>query len=268
MRRRRIAAGRDARRPPGSGPSRHDLRHRGGPGRPARAGRARRLPVPRRSDATGDGPRLRWPDDRRPARRARRRAPPVGPARRPTAVSGALRLLFGGRARRRWIHLILGGALAMPYVLVGSVILGPLTGADDVFSSLPLQLGSFALGLPLAAVTSLFPPTRPLESAAARALCGVDADAPAQGPARTRAERGRSVRRAARRGVRVPAEAGGRGRAGTGGAAGRADRQPAVPVGRAGPRGGARAPGGPRRRPGWAGSPGGRARCCGTWPAA
>ncbi|MEU4040309.1 sensor histidine kinase [Streptomyces collinus] len=108
-------------------------------------------------------------------------------------MSGALRLLFGGRARRRWIHLILGGALAMPYVLVGSVILGPLTGADDVFSSLPLQLGSFALGLPLAAVTSLFPPTRPLESAAARALCGVDADALAQGPARTRAERGRTA---------------------------------------------------------------------------
>lgn len=49
--------------------------------------------------------------------------------------------LFGGRARRRWIHLILGGALAMPYVLVGSVIVGPITGVDDVFGSLPLQLG-------------------------------------------------------------------------------------------------------------------------------
>ncbi|MFD9093871.1 sensor histidine kinase [Streptomyces collinus] len=108
-------------------------------------------------------------------------------------MSGALGILFGGRARRRWIHLVLGGALAMPYVLVGSVILGPLTGADDLFSSLPLQLGSFAVGLPLAAVTSLFPPTRALESAAVRALCGVDADALAQGPARTRAERGRTA---------------------------------------------------------------------------
>ncbi|MFE1879116.1 sensor histidine kinase [Streptomyces diastatochromogenes] len=102
-------------------------------------------------------------------------------------------LLFGGRARRRWIHLILGGALAMPYVLVGSVVVGPLTGVDDVFGSLPLQLGSFAVGLPLAAVTSLFPLTRPLEAGAARALCGIDADALAHGPARTRSERGRTA---------------------------------------------------------------------------
>ncbi|MEU1404753.1 histidine kinase [Streptomyces sp. NPDC005728] len=102
-------------------------------------------------------------------------------------------LLFDGRARRRWIHLILGGALAMPYVLVGSVVVGPLTGVADVFGSLPLQLGSFAVGLPIAAVTSLFPLTRPLESAAARALCGVDADALAPGPARTRSERGRTA---------------------------------------------------------------------------
>ncbi|MEU4931550.1 histidine kinase [Streptomyces yokosukanensis] len=109
-------------------------------------------------------------------------------------MRGALRRLFGGRARRRWVHLILGGALAMPYVLVGSVIVGPLTGVDDVFGSLPLQLASFALGLPLAAVTSLFPLTRPLESAAVRALCGVDGDdALAHGPARTRAERARTA---------------------------------------------------------------------------
>ncbi|GHI08665.1 histidine kinase [Streptomyces cellostaticus] len=108
-------------------------------------------------------------------------------------MTEALRFLFGGRARRRWIHLILGGALAMPYVLVGSVIVGPFTGVNDVFASLPLQLGSFAVGLPIAAVTSLFPLTRPLESGAARALCGVGADALARGPARTRAERGRTA---------------------------------------------------------------------------
>ncbi|MEU8028464.1 histidine kinase [Streptomyces sp. NPDC049099] len=108
-------------------------------------------------------------------------------------MTRALRPLFGGRARRRWIHLILGGALAMPYVLVGSLVVGPLTGVDDVFRSLPLQLGSFAVGLPLAAVTALFPSARPLESAAARALCGIDAEALAHGPARTRAERGRTA---------------------------------------------------------------------------
>ncbi|WP_051926836.1 sensor histidine kinase [Streptomyces durhamensis] len=108
-------------------------------------------------------------------------------------MTRALGLLFGGRARRRWIHLILGGALAMPYVLVGSLIVGPLTGVDDVFRSLPLQLGSFAVGLPIASVTSLFPLTRPLESATVRALCGVDADALAAGPARTAAERARTA---------------------------------------------------------------------------
>ncbi|MEU9474797.1 histidine kinase [Streptomyces sp. NPDC048191] len=108
-------------------------------------------------------------------------------------MRGRLRPLFGGRARRRWIHLILGGALAMPYVLVGSVIVGPVVGVDDVFTSLPLQLGSFALGLPIAAVTSLFPLTRPLEAATVRALCGVAPDSLAHGPARTRAERVRTA---------------------------------------------------------------------------
>ncbi|MBL1086416.1 histidine kinase [Streptomyces actinomycinicus] len=111
-------------------------------------------------------------------------------------MTGVLGLLLGGRARRRWVHLILGGALAMPYVLVGSVVVGPLTGVDNVFGSLPLQLGAFALGLPIAALTSLFPLTRPLESAAVRALCGIGGDAGgelAHGPARTRAERARTA---------------------------------------------------------------------------
>ncbi|GAA3179959.1 histidine kinase [Streptomyces virens] len=103
------------------------------------------------------------------------------------------RPLFGRRARLRWIHLILGGALAMPYVLVGAIVVGPVAGSTDVFSSFPLQLSSFAVGLPLAAVTSLFPLTRPLESAAVRWLCGVDADRLADGPARGRAAKVRTA---------------------------------------------------------------------------
>ncbi|MGW3987743.1 sensor histidine kinase [Streptomyces sp. NPDC004830] len=105
----------------------------------------------------------------------------------------AARSLFGRRTRLRWIHLILGGALAMPYVLVGTTIVGPVSGAADVFGSFPLQLASFAVGLPLAAVTSLFPLTRPLESAAVRWLCGVDPDRLAGTPARTRGEKGRTA---------------------------------------------------------------------------
>jgi signal transduction histidine kinase len=81
----------------------------------------------------------------------------------------------------------------MPYVLVGSVVVGPITGVDNVFGSLTLQLASFAVGLPLAAVTSLFPLPRPLESGVVRSLCGVEADLLAYGPARTKGEKGRTA---------------------------------------------------------------------------
>ncbi|OIJ88215.1 sensor histidine kinase [Streptomyces colonosanans] len=99
--------------------------------------------------------------------------------------------LFGHVARRRWIHLILGGALAMPYFFVGTVIVSAVSGSPDVFTSPSLQLAAFAIGLPLAALTSPFPLTRPMSVAAVRALCGVDADRLADGPARTRAAKGR-----------------------------------------------------------------------------
>ncbi|MFB7087638.1 sensor histidine kinase [Streptomyces sp. NPDC056296] len=108
-------------------------------------------------------------------------------------MTALARFLFGRRARLRWIHLILGGALAMPYVLVGSVVVGPVAGDADVFRSLSLQLASFAFGLPLAAVTSLFPLTRTLESGVVRWLCGVEADRLAYGPARTKGEKGRTA---------------------------------------------------------------------------
>ncbi|MEV5611361.1 histidine kinase [Streptomyces sp. NPDC052225] len=108
-------------------------------------------------------------------------------------MRGAARALFGRTARRRWVHLILGGAVAMPYVLVGSVVVGPLVGADDVFTDLPLQLLSFLVGLPLAAVTALFPLTRPMSVAAVRALCSVEPGALADGPPRGWGARGRTV---------------------------------------------------------------------------
>ncbi|MFJ9719713.1 sensor histidine kinase [Streptomyces sp. NPDC101213] len=104
-----------------------------------------------------------------------------------------LRPLFGRRARLRWLHLVLGGALAVPYVLAGEVVLGPVTGWTDVLGSLPLQLAAFATGLPVAAVTALFPPVRPLEVGAVRWLCGVGPGLLAYGPARTRGEKGRTA---------------------------------------------------------------------------
>nr|WP_241267011.1 histidine kinase [Streptomyces scabichelini] len=101
--------------------------------------------------------------------------------------------MFGRRTRRRWIHLILGGALAMPYVFVGEVIVSFVVGPRDDTGSLFPQLSAFAVGLPLAAITSLFPLTRPMSVAAVRALCGVDGDRLADGPARTGAARGRTA---------------------------------------------------------------------------
>ncbi|MFF3603535.1 sensor histidine kinase [Streptomyces sp. NPDC002463] len=92
--------------------------------------------------------------------------------------------LFGQRARLRWLHLILGGALFMPFWLVGTVVLGPfLDGGGPFGGSLGAQFGAYAAGLPLAALIALFPLARPMSVAAARALCGVPADRFADGPA-------------------------------------------------------------------------------------
>ncbi|MGW3416974.1 sensor histidine kinase [Streptomyces phaeochromogenes] len=108
-------------------------------------------------------------------------------------MSALARILFGRQACRRWIHLILGGALAMPYVFVGELIVGPFTNSQNLFSSLPHQLLAFGAGLPLAAVTGVFPLTRPMSVAVVRALCGVDGDRLADGPARTRQAKGRTA---------------------------------------------------------------------------
>lgn len=108
-------------------------------------------------------------------------------------MTALARTLFGRRTRRRWIHLILGGALAMPYVFVGELIVGPFTNSQNLFSSLPHQLLAFGAGLPLAAVTGVFPLTRPMSVAVVRALCGVDGDRLADGPARTRQAKGRTA---------------------------------------------------------------------------
>ncbi|MGW4362726.1 sensor histidine kinase [Streptomyces californicus] len=104
-----------------------------------------------------------------------------------------VRALFGRRARLRWLHLIMGGALLMPYFLVGTVLVGMAGGGQQLFSSVPAQLGAFGLALPMAAVTGLFALVRPLCVAAARALCGVPTAVPADGPARTRQARVRTA---------------------------------------------------------------------------
>ncbi|MFI6683370.1 sensor histidine kinase [Streptomyces sp. NPDC050485] len=104
-----------------------------------------------------------------------------------------MRALFGVRARHRWVHLVLGGALLMPYFLVGSVIVGSFTHGTSAFASFPLALASFAVALPFAAVSGLVPIARPLLVFGVRALCEVDPAALADGPARSRDARLRAA---------------------------------------------------------------------------
>lgn len=92
------------------------------------------------------------------------------------------------------MHLLIGGALVMPYFLLANVLLSLVRGGKgaNVFLSPLLQFTTFAAALPLAALSALlFPLVRPLESAIARALCGVGEAELATGPARTWAERAR-----------------------------------------------------------------------------
>ncbi|MGW7052023.1 sensor histidine kinase [Streptomyces sp. NPDC054887] len=104
-----------------------------------------------------------------------------------------MKRLFGARARLRWIHLVLGGALSMPYFLLGSVFVGPFIGNDNVFTSTTLQLTAFAVALPVAALTAFFPLVRPLSVGAVRALCAVPDGRLADGPPRSTAARVRTA---------------------------------------------------------------------------
>ncbi|MFE1557421.1 sensor histidine kinase [Streptomyces sp. NPDC058734] len=111
----------------------------------------------------------------------------TGPVRRLTGAA------LGARARLRWVHLILGGALLMPYFLLSQVCVGGAAGQGNVLASLPLTLASYAAALPLAAVTGLFGLVRPLSVTAVRALGGVPGGLLADGPARSWGSRWRAA---------------------------------------------------------------------------
>ncbi|MFH9397838.1 sensor histidine kinase [Streptomyces sp. NPDC017556] len=104
-----------------------------------------------------------------------------------------LAVVFGRRTRLRWLHLIIGGALLMPYFLVGTVLVGMTGGGAALFTSLPAQFAAFAVALPIVAATGFFPLVRPLSVAAVRALCQVPPALLADGPARTRQARVRTA---------------------------------------------------------------------------
>ncbi|MGG2465328.1 sensor histidine kinase [Streptomyces sp. RGM 3693] len=102
--------------------------------------------------------------------------------------------LTAGRLVRRWVHLVLGGALLMPFYLLASVALPLLVAGADPLRHLGWQFAAFAGALPLAALAALlFPLLRPLEVAAVRALCAAPAERLAEGPAGSWAARRRSA---------------------------------------------------------------------------
>ncbi|MFJ9648452.1 sensor histidine kinase [Streptomyces sp. NPDC101206] len=109
-------------------------------------------------------------------------------ARRP---GGSGRLL-GSRARLRWVHLILGGALLMPYFLLAQVVVGVIAGTNALAST-PLTFIAYGVSVPLAAVTGLLGLVRQMSVVAVRALCGVPGERLAEGPARSWAARGRTA---------------------------------------------------------------------------
>ncbi|MGW4645926.1 sensor histidine kinase [Kitasatospora sp. NPDC004289] len=82
-----------------------------------------------------------------------------------------LRALIGRRAALRWVHLVLGGALLMPFWLLCLVLVSTARGLNDTRGDLWAQFEAFAVALPLAAaVALLLPAVRVLEATAARAL--------------------------------------------------------------------------------------------------
>ncbi|WP_328793443.1 MULTISPECIES: sensor histidine kinase [unclassified Streptomyces] len=96
------------------------------------------------------------------------------------------------RARWRWVHLILGGALLMPYFLLAQVVVGVVAGGVNALNSAPLSFLAYAACLPLVAVTALFGPVRPMSVAAVRAMCEVPGERLADGPASSWAARARA----------------------------------------------------------------------------
>ncbi|GAA0654854.1 histidine kinase [Kitasatospora atroaurantiaca] len=101
--------------------------------------------------------------------------------------------LIGRRAALRWVHLVLGGALLMPYWLLSQVLLSVALPGDDAAHRLALNFAAFALSLPMAAITALVPVVRALEGTAARALCAGAAGELASTPSHSWAARRRTA---------------------------------------------------------------------------
>lgn len=108
------------------------------------------------------------------------------------AVAGRIAAPLTSRSTwRRWAHLIMGGALVMPYVILGTLIASWLGRPS---ASLVTWTVVFLLSLPLVAATALaIPSIRTVEVTAAGELLGRPAAALASGAARSWEGRWRSA---------------------------------------------------------------------------
>lgn len=95
-------------------------------------------------------------------------------------------------AALRWVHLLLGGALLMPYFLLSGLLLSLTVGAVDL-TSVRWQFAAYALSLVMVAVTGFFGLVRPLSVAAVVALLKVRPQRLADTAARSLAARGRAA---------------------------------------------------------------------------
>jgi signal transduction histidine kinase len=85
--------------------------------------------------------------------------------------------LWSRATYRGWVWIILGGALMMPFMMVGAIgynFLNPESGFDGI-----LEVEVFVAVLPLVAAASLLLPDREVERTAARRLLGAEFASPA-----------------------------------------------------------------------------------------
>ncbi|MEU2391554.1 histidine kinase [Streptomyces sp. NPDC007369] len=117
----------------------------------------------------------------------------MGTGGRPARTAAGPGRVLGARARLRWVHLILGGALLMPYFLLAQVFVGVLAGGVNALASTQLTFVAYGVSVPLAAATGVLGLVRQMSVVAVRALCGVPGEQLAEGPARSWAARGRTA---------------------------------------------------------------------------
>lgn len=93
----------------------------------------------------------------------------------------------------RWVHLLLGGALLMPYFLLSSVLLAVTSSGRADFSSVRWQFAAYVVALVMVSVTGFSALVRTLSVGAVLALSGVHASQLEHAPATSWAARRRAA---------------------------------------------------------------------------